>query len=542
MRRAPIEGECPRPGGRDRRWPRPVVHARRPGSGRRAGRTAPGGAAAVGMAGAVADRGAWPAPLSGWRTPSPGPAAARRAPSPTRTPTSPVRCSRAPSSSCRSCPGSPTNGRRSPCWAAASPSSSGSSSPRSRFERRSCGSGRRGRYHTTVFGPVALVVRARRAPALRRRRLALRRQRPLPWRRRAALSRAGAEPLAGPRLQDREQPRPRRHARVLPDAAPAALSRTRPRRRDLLDPPRRPGARGGADLCRGRLLRGRGFSRLLRRGRGRRLVARGAAAHRLGARRDPRVGRRRRLRAVRLQQPHRLSRDPGRGVRDGRLPDRHAARQSRTAPRARRGLRHGAGAAAVAEQQVLADDGGDCRARAGPSLAPDDRRRRDWRDRGHVSRPGRPVRTAHPRVARAGPADGRQRRDLDGVLLLDLGLAIPVGGLRHAALRRLGVLHQGRPWPAVRPGIRDRPGGADLRGVAGRAGGDAVVRRARAPRRRGDRRDLRRAADPGRRLPPVVRRIRRHRTAGDRGDPAARPPDRLAGAPHAPRARSPPRR
>ena len=41
---------------------------------------------------------------------------------------------------------------------------------------------------------------------------------------------------------------------------------------------------------------------------------------------------------------------------------------------------------------------------------------------------------------------------------------------------------------------------------------------------------LRRAADPGRRVPPLVGRIRRDRPAGDCGGPAARPADRLAGA------------
>ena len=86
-------------------------------------------------------------------------------------------------------------------------------------------------------------------------------------------------------------------------------------------------------------------------------------------RRDPGVGRRRRQRAVRLQQHHRLSRDPGRGVRHGRLPDRHAARRPRPAPRTGRGVRHGAGPAALAEQQVRADDGRARRARAGPPVA-----------------------------------------------------------------------------------------------------------------------------------------------------------------------------
>ena len=79
--------------------------------------------------------------------------------------------------------------------------------------------------------PVAVIV-ARRAAPLRRRRLALRRQRPVPGRRRAALSGARAEPVARSRLQDREQPRPRRHVRVPPAAAPAALSGARSRRRD----------------------------------------------------------------------------------------------------------------------------------------------------------------------------------------------------------------------------------------------------------------------------------------------------------------------
>ena len=107
--------------------------------------------------------------------------------------------------------------------------------------------------------------------------------------------------------------------------------------------------------------------------------------------------------------------------------------------------------------------------------------------RGHVPRrAGRPVRATDPRVARPGPADGRQRRAVDGVLQLDLGLAVPVGGLRHAASRPVGVPGQGRAWPAVRPGIRHRPGGADLRGVAGRARRDAAGRthaRGASPRR-----------------------------------------------------------
>ena len=84
---------------------------------------------------------------------------------------------------------------------------------------------------------------------------------------------------------------------------------------------------------------------------------------------NPGVGRRRRHRAVRLQQHHRLSRDPGRGMRHGRLPDRHAARRHRPAPRTGRGLRHAAGPAALAEQQVRADDGRARRARAGPLVA-----------------------------------------------------------------------------------------------------------------------------------------------------------------------------
>ncbi len=50
--------------------------------------------------------------------------------------------------------------------------------------------------HTTIVRPRGGRRGAGRAPPLRRRGLALRRQRPVPGRRRAALPRAGAEPVA----------------------------------------------------------------------------------------------------------------------------------------------------------------------------------------------------------------------------------------------------------------------------------------------------------------------------------------------------------
>ena len=218
------------------------------------------------------------------------------------------------------------------------------------------------------------------------------------------------------------------------------------------------------------------------------LVARGAAAHGLGARGDARVGRRRRQRAVRLQQHHRLSRDPGRGVRDGRLPDRHAARRPRPAPRARRGR-----AARVLALLPWLSSKYALMMAALAALAlgrlwlPDDRRRRDGATRGHV------------RAAPVVPFAQRIRVSLALGLPMVVSVALwmaffywiwgsPFPSVVYGTQRPgpLGVPRQGRPRPALRPGIRHRAGGADLRGVAGRAGRDARGRthaRAASPRR-----------------------------------------------------------
>ena len=456
------------------------------------------------------------------------------APSPTTTPTSRARCSPAASSSCPSCRGSPTPGRRSPSSPAASRSSSGSSSACSPCARRCCGSGRRGGT-TRRFRARGGRRRARRArsstaaspgasPAAACSRAATNRT-TWCWRRACGATTTSRSRTTTPAATRCEYYRA---------AAPAALPRARPRRRDLLDPPGRPRARRGADLCRGRLLRRRGLPRLLRRRRGRRAVARGAAAHGLGARGDPGVGRRRRQRAVRLQQHHRLSRDPGRGVRHGRLPDRHAARRHRPAPRPRRGRAARVLALLPWLSSKYALMMAALAALALGRLWLPDGRRPDGRER-----------AARPRTAPVVPFGQRIRVSLALGVPMVVSVALwmaffdwiwgsPFPSVVYGTQRpvALGVLRQGRPWPALRPGIRDRPGGADLRGVAGRADRDARGRTPLAPRRRGDRRDLRRAAGPGRRLPPLVRRIGRHRPAGDRGDPAARPADRLAGAPH----------
>src|SRR4029078_12978510 len=100
------------------------------------------------------------------------------------------------------------------------------------------------------------------------------------------------------------------------------------------------------------------------------------------------------------------------------------------------------------DKQILVSEGGDRRLGGGTALAADGRRDRGERA-SRFGSAGRAVGAADPCLAPVGRADRRQRRALDVVLLLDLGLAVPVGGLRHAGLRRLEVLRPGRPRPAL---------------------------------------------------------------------------------------------
>ncbi len=260
-------------------------------------------------------------------------------------------------------------------------------------------------------------------------------------------------------------------------------------RRDLFHPSRRPGAAGGAHLCGRRLLGRRRLRGLLCRRRRGRPLGRRSPADGLVAGGDVRLARRRRQRAVRLQQHHHLPGDTGGRVRDGGLRDRDGRRRHRPRSAARVRLWPRPGAAAVAEQQVHADDDGARPARARPAVGPavcrcTRRTRCSRRTRGAGRRRRTAAaRPAHPDVAGARPADGDQRRGVAGLLRLDLGIPAAVGRLRRPAAGAVGILRQGRPRSAVRPGIRHRADRADLRRVPGGPGGDGLVGRAQPPRR-----------------------------------------------------------
>ena len=267
-----------------------------------------------------------------------------RAPSPTTTPTSARPLYREqPCSSCPSCPRSPTLAGahrlagRSRCW-------SGSSRLAHARARPWLRSGWPRPFPRRTFPAARSAFALAGAAALRRRRLALRRQPPLPAAAtNRSLSRPRAEACGGTTTSEIENNHARGdNVRSCSDCRSAGTIWNAARRRSL-ESTRRPGDAGGADHCARRAdVAVVAFLVCCAAGSGRGPVARGAAAH--GLRRDAAtlaVGSRRRLSAVRdTSTADRLSENPGRGVRHGRLPDRHdRPRQPRPRPGPCRGLR-----------------------------------------------------------------------------------------------------------------------------------------------------------------------------------------------------------
>ena len=542
--RAPIEGASPRPRRRDRRRPRPVVHARRPGSGRRAGRTAAGGAAAIRMAGAVADRG------DGRRRPRTG--ARRRLGRRRRRPRHHRRRRRRHAPAVRQRrprPALPALARRR--LAGAHRARRPLRAPRLVRRRRAHAArgraadpgGARHAHDDVRPGGVAVVALA-----------GLLLYGGVAWRfAGSGLFPGGDEPhylvLAQSLWRDHDFKIENNHARGdtleyfrLP-LQPHYLERGRDGEIYSIHPV-------GLAIVAAPIYAAGGYYGVVAF-----LVccAAGAAAGLW-------------LAALRLTGSARAATLAWVGAAASApfvfnsitvYPEIPAAACAMAAyliatRRGGIGQRPGlaaacgtrAGPAALAEQQVRADDGRDRRARAGPPVAARWTRAEDVATRGHVRRRDRSSRS------RSGSAC-RSRWALPMVVSVALWMAFfdwiwgsPFPSVVYGTQRpvRWEYFVKGGPGLLFDQEYGIVPAAPIFARVAGRAGRDALVGRTLAPRRRGDRRDLRRAADPGRRLPPVVRRIGRHRTAGDRGDPAARPADRLAGAPHRRRARSPPRR
>ena len=324
-------------------------------------------------------------------------------------------------------------------------------------------------------------------------------------RRRAALPRAGAEPVARRRSADREQPHARRLPRVLRARPRAALPHARQRRRDLLGASRGHARADHARARGGRLHPGRGLLHCHGGHGGHRDLALDRGDHRRAWRGHARLGSDRVLGPFPDQRRHDLSGGAG-STRRGRSGHDGVAPHARPPALARRGGEHAGVAAAMAQHQIRADVGGDCRRGLGARVVADARER--------TARP-------QPGVTRAaGRSLQRHPRGLVRLLLRLLGHAPAERALRQHGADEAGQHHLRRARAPLRPGVR-APG---LRPRL-RAGGvwpmdhDATRRRAAPPGPGSGARRGRAHVHRGR-VPHLVGRIGGAGTADDVG-PAA---------------------